>query len=61
MFWLHHSFVDKLWSDWQKRHPGQSYLPSYNTPGVLDVDEPMHPWTTTAAGMLDHTPYYTYV
>ncbi|GLF99610.1 tyrosinase family protein [Streptomyces yaizuensis] len=60
VFWLHHCFVDKLWSDWQKRYPGASYLPAGNTPGVLDVNEPMHPWTTTAWGTLDHAPYYSY-
>jgi hypothetical protein len=27
VFFLHHCFIDKLWADWQERHPDQSYLP----------------------------------
>lgn len=22
VFWMHHAFIDKLWADWQARHPG---------------------------------------
>lgn len=27
VFWLHHSFVDLVWSRWQQRNPGAAYLP----------------------------------
>ena len=29
VFWLHHAFVDLLWSRWQKRHRGARYLPAW--------------------------------
>lgn len=28
LFWLHHSFVDKIWADWQKTHTSASQKPS---------------------------------
>jgi tyrosinase len=27
VFWLHHAFIDKLWADWQARHPGSPTCP----------------------------------
>ncbi|MEO3974006.1 tyrosinase family protein [Streptomyces sp. CAU 1734] len=62
VFWMHHCFVDKLWSDWQWRHPFRSYVPTAATPGVVSLHEPMPPWNTiTPAAMLNHTPYYLYL
>lgn len=26
VFWMHHAFIDKLWADWQARHPRSPYL-----------------------------------
>ncbi|OII59790.1 tyrosinase [Streptomyces sp. CC53] len=61
VFWLHHAFIDKLWADWQARHPDSPYLPGGGTADVVDLDETMRPWNdVTPADMLDHTPFYTY-
>ncbi|CAL9628170.1 tyrosinase MelC2 [Streptomyces sp. enrichment culture] len=61
VFWLHHAYVDKLWAEWQRRHPGSGYLPAAGTPDVVDLDETMRPWhDTTPADLLDHTPHYTF-
>ncbi|MFJ4806800.1 tyrosinase MelC2 [Streptomyces murinus] len=61
VFWLHHCFVDKLWSDWQRRHPSARYLPDEPTPDVVALNETMKPWNDTRpADMLDHAGYYDY-
>ncbi|MGW2552883.1 tyrosinase MelC2 [Streptomyces sp. NPDC001635] len=61
VFWLHHAYVDRLWADWQRRHPGSGYRPVRGTPDVVDLDEPMKPWNDVhPADMLDHTDYYTF-
>ncbi|MFJ4340706.1 tyrosinase family protein [Streptomyces sp. NPDC088915] len=61
VFWLHHAFVDKLWADWQARHPGSAYLPAAGTRNVVDLHDTMRPWNdVTPADMLDHTPHYTF-
>ncbi len=61
VFWLHHAFIDKLWADWQARHPDSPYLPGGGTRDVVDLDETMRPWNdVTPADLLDHTRYYTY-
>ncbi|MFP3989575.1 tyrosinase family protein [Streptomyces sp. E11-3] len=61
VFWLHHAFVDKLWSQWQQRHPDSPYLPQAGTRNVVDLHDTMRPWNdVTPADMLDHTPDYTY-
>ncbi|WP_369147945.1 tyrosinase family protein [Streptomyces sp. R44] len=61
VFWLHHAFVDKLWADWQARHPRSTYLPAAGTPNVVDLRDTMRPWNdVTPADMLDHTRHYTF-
>ncbi|MET9430056.1 MULTISPECIES: tyrosinase family protein [unclassified Streptomyces] len=61
VFWLHHAFIDKLWADWQARHPGSTYLPAAGTPNVVDLRDTMRPWNdVTPADMLDHTRHYTF-
>ncbi|MFJ8588320.1 tyrosinase family protein [Streptomyces sp. NPDC093595] len=61
VFWMHHAFIDKLWADWQARHPRSGYLPAAGTPNVVDLRDTMRPWNdVTPADMLDHTPHYTY-
>ncbi|GFE26443.1 MULTISPECIES: tyrosinase MelC2 [Streptomyces] len=61
VFWLHHCFIDKLWADWQRLHPKSGYLPTGNTPDVVDLHDTMKPWNdVTPADLLDHTKFYTY-
>ncbi|MER8232870.1 tyrosinase family protein [Streptomyces sp. NPDC101490] len=61
VFWLHHAFIDKLWADWQARHPRSPYLPAAGTADVVDLGDTMRPWNNvTPADMLDHTPHYTF-
>ncbi|GAA2740319.1 tyrosinase MelC2 [Kitasatospora cinereorecta] len=61
VFWLHHCFIDKLWAEWQRRHPEQGYLPTAATRNVVALNNTMKPWNdTTPADMLDHTKFYTY-
>ncbi|MFG2818496.1 tyrosinase family protein [Kitasatospora sp. NPDC048365] len=61
VFWLHHCFIDKLWAEWQRRHPDRGYLPTAATRNVVALTGTMKPWNdTTPADMLDHTRHYTY-
>ncbi len=61
VFWLHHCYIDKLWADWQARHPNSAYLPEKGTPDVVDLDETLAPWhTLRPMDLLDHTEHYTY-
>ncbi|WP_329022804.1 tyrosinase family protein [Streptomyces sp. NBC_00690] len=67
VFWLHHSFIDLLWHRWQKAHPDAEYLPRTPLPAsdpqggrVFARDEPLPPWGTTTADLLDHTRWYRY-
>ncbi|MFF7179515.1 tyrosinase family protein [Streptomyces sp. NPDC008121] len=67
VFWLHHSFVDLLWSRWQQRHPRAGYLPERQPPPgdaqrgrIAARDERMGPWNVTPAQMLDHSDLYRY-
>ncbi|MFJ5546574.1 tyrosinase family protein [Streptomyces sp. NPDC093225] len=61
VFWMHHAFIDKLWAEWQKRHPNSPYLPAAGTPDVVDLNDTMRPWNdVTPADMLDHTRHYTF-
>ncbi|WP_282696911.1 tyrosinase family protein [Streptomyces sp. CC208A] len=68
VFWLHHSFVDLVWSRWQQRNPGAAYLPAEPLPlgdaqyrKVVARHEPMAPWGVTPAEMSDHGQIYRYV
>ncbi|WMX47337.1 tyrosinase family protein [Streptomyces roseicoloratus] len=61
VFWMHHAFVDKLWAEWQARHPKSPYLPAAGTPNVVDLHDTMRPWNdVTPADMLDHRAHYTF-
>ena len=44
LFWLVHAFVDKLWSDWQRRHPGAEYQPAGEGPPGHNLDDAFWPW-----------------
>ncbi|MFE1377551.1 tyrosinase family protein [Streptomyces sp. NPDC058740] len=61
VFWMHHAFIDKLWAEWQARHPKSAYLPAAGTANVVDLHDTMRPWNdVTPADMLDHTRHYTF-
>lgn len=61
VFWMHHAFIDKLWSQWQALHPQSAYLPAAGTPNVVDLHDTMRPWNdVTPADMLDHRKFYTF-
>ncbi|GAA4907257.1 tyrosinase family protein [Streptomyces coeruleoprunus] len=67
VFWLHHAFVDLLWSRWQRDHPGAAYLPATPPPSgsgqrgrVVSRHERMPPWDVTPAQLADHSRLYRY-
>ncbi|MFI8510879.1 tyrosinase family protein [Streptomyces sp. NPDC085460] len=67
VFWLHHSFVDLVWSRWQQRNPGAAYLPAEPPPPgdaqyrkVVARHQPMAPWGVTPAELFDHSRIYRY-
>jgi tyrosinase len=59
VFFLNHCFEDKLWADWQRMHPTESYLPVSGGPAGHNLTDAMEPWasrgqTVTPASVLDH-------
>lgn len=67
VFWLHHAYMDLLWTRWQKAHPRSGYRPARKLPSgdtqrdlVFALDEPMPPWDVTPEKLLDHTHLYSY-
>ncbi|MGW1768069.1 tyrosinase MelC2 [Streptomyces sp. NPDC002073] len=60
-FWLHHAFVDKLWAQWQRRHPRSGYVPTAATPNIVELHGFMRPWNDVKpADMLDHRRHYRF-
>lgn len=57
VFYLHHTYIDMLWAQWQLRHPGENYVQGSGGPGI---DEHMHPWTTTPNDVWDHRQFNIY-
>lgn len=57
VFYLHHCFIDMIWAQWQLRHPGAAFVSSG---GGRDVGDPMPPWPTTPADVLDHRTICSY-
>jgi tyrosinase len=64
-FWLHHCNIDRLWVEWQIRHPDEDfYLPATGAPTGQNLNEPMifnlpgerAPWRErfTPSDVLDH-------
>ena len=62
-FFLLHCNVDRLWAEWQKRHPGEA---PFQGDGQFGLNSPMRPWENevsppTPARVLNHvTMGYTY-
>jgi len=57
IFWMHHANIDRLWSVWQKAHPGIN--PDLAGAGLSTV---MDPWSTTEPETRDiEAMGYTYV
>ncbi|MEU2283133.1 tyrosinase family protein [Streptomyces sp. NPDC013178] len=66
-FWMHHAFVDLVWSRWQRRYPDARYLPAKPLARgdaqhgrVIARDEKMPPWDATPAELEDHRQIYRY-
>ncbi|MFD9000403.1 tyrosinase family protein [Streptomyces sp. NPDC059582] len=67
VFWLHHAFVDLLWSRWQARHRQHRYLPA-NPPGpgtpqhgrIVARTQKLPPWDVTPDALEDHSRVYRY-
>ena len=63
LFWLHHANIDRIWSIWQSRHPGQVYPPAWRNEvlgGFIDPNGQTVP-TVTAATTIDTGPFgYAY-
>ncbi|MET8246330.1 tyrosinase family protein [Streptomyces sp. NPDC005202] len=67
VFWLHHAFVDLLWSRWRQRQGSARYLPEKPpAPGdaqhgrVVARHERMPPWDVTPDELEDHSGIYRY-
>lgn len=62
VFFLHHCFIDKLWSTWQKLHPHvPHYLPTEPTTDVPDINTKLAPWFSLTPGdLVDHRRWYSY-
>ncbi|WP_165956702.1 tyrosinase family protein [Kribbella antibiotica] len=59
-FWFHHSFVDKIWCDWQakqrRENPAEApYLPLIGGNGILGYADTFGPWSTHSAKTLIDT------
>ncbi|MFI8870138.1 MULTISPECIES: tyrosinase family protein [unclassified Streptomyces] len=68
VFWLHHAFIDLLWTRWQKAHPRSRYLPARELPAgdpqrdrIFSLDRPMPPWDVAPSQLMDHSRLYRYV
>ena len=51
VFFLHHTYIDMLWAQWQLRNPTAPFIAS---PGAPDLGDAMHPWSTTVSDVIDH-------
>jgi tyrosinase len=67
VFWLHHAFIDLVWSRWQRRHRNHRYLPA-KPPGpeseqyrrVVARHQKLPPWDVTPDELEDHGRIYRY-
>jgi len=54
IFFLHHCNVDRLWAEWQEKHPNEKYLPESGGPKDHNLNDPMWSVNKTPASQLDH-------
>ncbi|MFR9800094.1 tyrosinase family protein [Streptomyces sp. MS06] len=67
VFWLHHAFVDLLWTRWQNRHRDAHYLPE-RPPGpgsaqhgrIVARRQKLPPWDETPQSLEDVSRIYRY-
>ncbi|MGV9503634.1 tyrosinase family protein [Streptomyces sp. NPDC003642] len=67
VFWMHHAFIDLVWSRWQRRHREHRYLPA-KPPGpssaqyrrVVARNQKLPPWDVTPEQLEDHGRIYRY-
>jgi tyrosinase len=67
VFWLHHAFIDLLWTRWQRRHRDHRYLPaeppargSSQYRRVVARHEKLPPWDVTPDQLEDVGRIYRY-
>ncbi|MFD8154156.1 tyrosinase family protein [Streptomyces sp. NPDC001046] len=67
VFWMHHAFVDLVWSRWQRRHREHRYLPakppargSAQYRRVVARHQKLPPWDVTPDQLEDHGRIYRY-
>ncbi|WP_053728212.1 tyrosinase family protein [Streptomyces sp. WM6378] len=68
VFWLHHAYIDSLWSRWQAAHPrSKRYLPEEPPPEgdpqhgrVAALRELLPPFDVAPSTLLDHSRIYRY-
>ncbi|GGK20922.1 tyrosinase [Pilimelia terevasa] len=59
VFWLHHCFLDRLWSRWQDRYGADAY-PARGSGRNRGRYDAIGPWPITPDEVLDHRARYTY-
>ncbi|MCX4739089.1 tyrosinase family protein [Streptomyces antibioticus] len=67
VFWLHHAYIDLVWTRWQQRHREHRYLPA-EPPGpgsrqhrrVVARKEKLPPWNLTPDQLEDMSGVYRY-
>lgn len=48
VFFLHHANVDRIYAEWQKRHPNAMYEPQSGAPEGMNVNDEMYPFNLWA-------------
>ncbi|HEX5740595.1 MAG TPA: tyrosinase family protein [Pilimelia sp.] len=59
LFWLHHCFIDRIWSIWQQEN-GVGNYPVRGSGRNLGRYDRMNPWRIPPQDVLDHRPWYRY-
>lgn len=61
VFWLHHANVDRIWSQWETQHPGQTYSPQSGAAQGFNGTDTMWPWHDMTINSLESTKVKGYV